>query len=100
MVETQHPLHGSKIPVPCCTKLNLSPFFPYLTANVFIPVSRSYSFWVSANDQNSEGQWRWVDGRKVPQGVWASGQPNKLRSVGKMREFFWINSFIDDISIK
>lgn len=43
-------------------------------------LSRSYSFWVSGNDQETEGQWRWTDGRPVSKSVWASGQPNRLKS--------------------
>ncbi|TSM60514.1 C-type lectin domain family 4 member M [Bagarius yarrelli] len=32
--------------------------------------------WIGANDQNAEGDWKWVDGTAVTDGFWISGEPN------------------------
>lgn len=43
-------------------------------------LSRSYSFWVGSNNHELGSQWLWLDGRTVGKEVWATGQPNQLRS--------------------
>ena len=43
------------------------------------PVSRSYSYWVGANDHEQEGDWVWMDGRSVPSNIWGPGQPNEMK---------------------
>ncbi|CAL4129277.1 unnamed protein product, partial [Meganyctiphanes norvegica] len=42
-------------------------------------LSRSYTYWLGASDNENEGTWKWVDGREVGMGsaVWQSGQPNE-----------------------
>ncbi|XP_076027221.1 uncharacterized protein LOC143016666, partial [Genypterus blacodes] len=33
-------------------------------------------FWIGLSDLDNEGQWRWVDGTGLTDGIWAKGEPN------------------------
>ncbi|XP_076027219.1 uncharacterized protein LOC143016665 [Genypterus blacodes] len=35
-------------------------------------------FWIGLSDLDNEGQWRWVDGTGLTDGIWAPGEPNDI----------------------
>ena len=41
-------------------------------------MSRSYNLWVGGRDEETEGTWKWEDGRTVENSpkIWSSGRPN------------------------
>ncbi|XP_047474283.1 lectin BRA-3-like [Penaeus chinensis] len=37
---------------------------------------RSGSLWLGSTDEEIEGEWKWLDGEPIDEGLWAEGNPN------------------------